>query len=101
MTNIKDFCVGYPSVAGGVPRQFRQALAETSLAEAEWLRLPRVGCRCKLTGMSRSSILELGNRGLITIKRIRKPGATRGIVLVSKYSLLNFIESLPPIAKVT
>jgi hypothetical protein len=48
-----------------------------------------------LSGLSRTSLLELGDRGLIKLRRLRKPGATKGIVLIHKASLLDFLASLP------
>jgi hypothetical protein len=86
--------VGGPTIAGGVPPNFRPAFVETSLRDAEWLRLPLPGARCPLTGLSRTTLLELGDRGDIVVKRIRKPGATRGIVIVNKQSLLSYLQNL-------
>src|ERR1700730_11395747 len=74
----------------------RQADTTANLREAEWLRLPLPGARCPLTGLSRTTLLELGDRGLITLKRIRKPGAARGIVIINKQSLLNYLNGLEP-----
>ncbi len=82
-------------MAGTIPPKFTGSLrpAET-LAEAEWLRLPPPRGRDRLTGLSRTSLLELGERGAIRLVRVRKPGALRGIVLVNRRSLLDYIESL-------
>ncbi len=84
------------TVAGGIPPKFRSSLAESTLAEAEWLRLPPPRGRDRLTGLSRTSLIELGERGAIKIIRVRKPDAIRGIVLVSRRSLLDFLNSLTP-----
>jgi hypothetical protein len=84
-----------PSVADPVPPRFQNNLALSSLAEAEWLRLPPPKGRCRLSGLSRTTLLELGERGLIKLVRLRKPGATKGIVLIQKASLLDFLASLP------
>src|SRR5438309_8757413 len=86
--------LGAPTVAGSIPSRYRPALSEASLRDAEFLRLPLPGSRCPLTGLSRTSLLELGDRGLIRLKRIRRPGASRGIVLVEKASLLEYLYSL-------
>lgn len=85
---------GVPTVAGGVPPRYRPAFSEASLRDCEFLRLPLPGSRCPLTGLSRTSLLELGDSNLIRLKRIRKPGATRGIVLIEKASLLEYLHSL-------
>ncbi len=83
------------TVANLLPRS-RLAFAEASVRDAEWLRLPLPGDRCPLTGLSRTTLLELGDRGLITLKRVRKPGAARGIVIINKQSLLNYLDRLEP-----
>lgn len=84
-----------PTVAGGVPPKFAGSLrpAET-LAEAEWLRLPPPRGRDRLTGLSRTSLIELGERGAVRLVRVRKPGAMRGIVLIEKASLLSYLYGL-------
>jgi len=46
--------------------------------------------------LSRSSLIELGDAGQIIMKRIRKPGATRGIIIINKQSLLAYLDSLAP-----
>jgi hypothetical protein len=83
-----------PTIASSIPPKFRSSFNEASLREAEWLRLPLPGDRCPLTGLSRTSIIELGERAAIKLIRVRKPGALRGIVLVHKGSLLSFLEHL-------
>ena len=83
-------------MAGSVPPKFRQALIESSVADAQWLRLPPPRGRDRLTGLSRTSLIELGERGAINLIRVRKPNALRGIVLIEKASLLNYLASLTP-----
>ena len=85
---------GGPRVAGELAPSFRSLFSETPLREAEWIRLPHPGGRCPLTGLARTTLLELGDRGSIVIKRIRRPGATRGVVIVNKKSLLDFLDRL-------
>jgi hypothetical protein len=94
--NVLDYL---PRVAGGLPPNFRSAFHETSLRDAEWLRLPLPGARCPLTGLSRTTLVELGDSGKILMKRIRKAGATRGIVIINKQSLLLYLDSLVPIGQ--
>lgn len=67
---------------------------EPSLRDAEWIRLPLPGARCPLTGLSRTTLIELGDRGEIVMKRICKPGASRGIVIIQKRSLLDYLDHL-------
>ena len=91
-----DLTSSAPTVAGGIPPKFKRSLAESALAEAEWLRLPPPRGRGRLSGLSRTSLIELGERGAIKLIRVRKPGALRGIVLVQKSSLLAFLNSIVP-----
>ena len=83
-----------PTVAGRILPKFKSSLAESTLADAEWLRLPPPRGRDRLTGLSRTSLIELGDRGAINLVRVRKPGALRGIVLIEKASLLGYLASL-------
>ncbi len=83
-----------PSVFGGVPPKFRQGLVESSLADSEFLRLPPPRGRDRLTGLSRTSLIELGERKAIKLIRVRKPNAMRGIVLIEKASLLSYLHGL-------
>jgi hypothetical protein len=85
-----------PTVADTVPPQFRHALIASSLADAEWMRPPPPRGRCRLTGLSRSTLIQLGERGLIKLIRLRKPGARKGVVLISKESLLSYLRSVRP-----
>lgn len=91
-----------PAVAGLIPKKFKGSIrgAET-LAEAEWIRLPKPGGRDRLTGLSRTTLVELGDRKAIRVVRLRKPGALRGIVLVHKQSLLDHLASLDPKGEAT
>jgi hypothetical protein len=90
------FTTSAPTVADTVPQAFRQALVEGSLADAEWIRPPAPRGRCRLSGLSRSTLIELGERGLIKLIRLRKPGAQRGIILIEKRSLLMYLRSVSP-----
>jgi hypothetical protein len=93
---MQDTVIGHPTVAGGaVPPGFRPSFSEASLRDAEFIRLPPPSARCPLTGLSRTTLIELGDRGLISVKRVRKPGAMRGIVLIEKDSLLRYLRGLP------
>jgi hypothetical protein len=98
MSNTADVVDCPPRVAGTLPPKFHRAFVESTLRDAEWLRLPLPGARCPLTGLSRTTLIELGDRGEIVMKRIRKPGATRGIVIINKQSLLAYLDRLEPTA---
>jgi hypothetical protein len=71
----------------------KQTIIEAGYPFAEFLRLPRPGTRCNLSSLSRTTLIELGNRGLIKMKKVRSPGATRGIVLIVRKSLTDFLMS--------
>ena len=83
-----------PTVSGGIPPKLSSSFAESTLADAEFLRLPPPRGRDRLTGLSRTSLIELGERGAIKLIRVRKPNAMRGIVLIEKASLLSYLHSL-------
>lgn len=70
------------------PRQF----AAGTVAETEWVRLPKAGQ--KLEGFGRSSIYELITRGLIRTRVLKShKHAQRGIRLVHLPSLRAYIEA--------
>jgi len=71
----------------------KQTIIEAGYPFAEFLRLPRPGTRCSLSSLSKTTLIELGNRGLITMKKVRSPGATRGIVLIVRKSLTDYLMS--------
>jgi hypothetical protein len=58
----------------------------------EWRRMPKP--KERLCGLSRTTILELSNAGLIKTVAIRNPGAVKGIRLVFMPSLLEYLEKL-------
>jgi len=69
------------------------------MSDTEWLRLPEEGKRCTVTGLSPSSLTELLNErdpetGELLIRSIikKKTGAKRGIRLINKRSLLNYLD---------
>jgi hypothetical protein len=64
----------------------------------EFLRLPPVGQRCEITGMSRAALNALilptpanGNKPPVKSFCLRQPGARTGIRLISYPSLRQFI----------
>jgi len=67
----------------------------------EWVRLPKPGKRCPLTGLSRTTLNELvvpcpANNHLPPVKSavIKKRGAMRGIRLISYDSLTAYLGNL-------
>ena len=66
----------------------------------EYLRLPQPGSRCKLTGLSRSTLNELcvdsqinDYKAPVKSYLLKTRGALRGIRLISYDSLMNFLNS--------
>lgn len=90
--------IGRPTVAGNAgadvpPKLLREFLA-SDLSFAEWIRLPSPRARCRLTGLSRTSLNELAERGVIRAITVRQPGALRGIKLLNRASLLAYLRRL-------
>lgn len=68
--------------------------------QPEFLRLPKPGTRCPLTGLSRSSLNALilpspenNFRPPVESRVLRRTGCIRGVRLISWQSLRDFIES--------
>ena len=78
----------------GINSKLLRAFDTASIGEAEWLRLPSPRARCRLTGFSRTGLNELIDAKLIRAIKVRKAGAQRGVVLISRASLLNYLAKL-------
>lgn len=68
-----------------------------------WLRLPRPGARCPVSGLSRSTLAELvrpcprnGYRPPVEARLLKRRDARRGVLLISRDSLLGYLNELPP-----
>ena len=94
---MKDIASHDPrlTVAGGIPQQHKDTCVGAPWNLAEYCRLPRPRTRCPLTNLSRTTLEERIRAGDIRAKKLRKPGSTRGIVLIETRSLLEFVNSLP------
>lgn len=79
-----------PSVAPNLPRGW----VTSSITEAEFLSLPRPRERCRYSSLSRTTLVELLDRGDIRGVTIRRPGATRGKRLIVKQSLADYLYGL-------
>jgi hypothetical protein len=69
-------------------------VADTPQLPPEFCRFPRPKTRCQITGLSRTSLVELIDAGKIRAVRLRKKGAARGVTLINRQSLLDFLHSL-------
>ena len=85
-----NFTTKPPTVAGPSIGKIEGA----ALADAEFIRLPRPRDRCPLSGLSRTTLVELLDAGKVKGLIIRKPGSTRGIRLIVKASLLSYLHGL-------
>ena len=92
------FVVGLPTVAGNTgakfPRALKSSFQEGNSSQAEFIRLPAPRTRCCLTGLSRTSLNELVESGAVRSVTLRKPGARRGIKLINRASLLDYLHGL-------
>lgn len=86
---------GRLSVAGEIPRDHKDKCVSAPWTAAEFCRLPRPRTRCPITNLSRTTLEEQVRAGNIRAKKLRKPGSTRGIVLIETRSLLEFVNNLP------
>jgi len=75
-----------------------QAVFDTTV----WIRLPRPGSRCPVSGLSRSSLAELarpcernGFKPQVEARVLKRRHAKRGVLLISKESLLGYLNELP------
>lgn len=66
----------------------------TNHNNAEFIRLPKAGARCPITGLSRTSLVELVEKGAVKAVKLRKRGSLRGITLLVRESLLGYLYSL-------
>lgn len=65
--------------------------------QPEFIRLPAAGERCPVTGLPRTTLIDLlddaGSK--VNVRYLRKKGATTGIKLIDRRSLVDYINSLP------
>jgi len=79
-------------------------VADAPQLPPEFCRLPRPKTRCPITGLSRTSLVELIDAGKVRAVRLRKKGAARGVTLINRKSLIDFLHGLEiqsPVTKET
>ena len=71
--------------------------------QASWIRLPRAGARCHISNLSRSTLAELvrpcernGYAPPVQARLLKRRDARRGVLLISRESLLGYLNELPP-----
>jgi hypothetical protein len=82
------------SLAGSIPKGQEHKFYSVSLESAEWGRLPRVGGRDPLSGLSRSACIDLGVTVPGLLVRLRKPGAIRGAVLMHLPTMRQYLRDM-------
>ena len=70
------------------------AVEKGTIIKPEFVRLPKAGSRCPLTGLSRTSLVELVEEGAVKAVKLRKRGSLRGITLLVRESLLGYLHGL-------
>lgn len=96
--NQTNLIAGKPTVAANngseIPQKLLRAVDAADVSSAEWIRLPAPRSRCRITGLSRTSLNEAIGRGDVRAITVRQPGATRGIKLINRRSLLGWLARL-------
>ena len=90
-TPSADLTAAPPSLAQNLPRGWVNA---SSLADAEWMSLPRPRERDRYANLSRTTLLEMLDRGDVRGCVQRRPGALRGKRLVQLPSLKAHLDRL-------
>lgn len=89
---LPDLRTGRPSVAGRLPHGMERRFDLAPIQEAEFLRLPPVKERCRLTGLSRSGLVSAAKAAGAFIS-VRLPGRARGAVLIDREKLTTFLKT--------
>lgn len=69
-----------------------------SSLQPEFIRLPKAGESCPVTGLPRSTLIELlqeAGAKNIPVRHLRKAGATTGIALIPRQQLIDYINEQP------
>lgn len=89
-----------PDRGGNHEHDFGQGAAapggDASRPLPEFVRIPKNGARCPVSGLSRSSMIGLisGSSPPVRSVVLRQQGATRGIRLVNTQSLVSYLHGL-------
>ena len=76
--------------AGAVPAN-KDGTQQSLIVRPEWLRLPKPGHRCPVSGLCRSYLHTLVRDGKVQTVSIRERGRKTGIRLIGYDSLMAFI----------
>ena len=64
----------------------------SQVSRPEWVRLPKPGQQCNITGLGRSFLAKLVREGKVDSISLRERGAKKGVRLIKYDSLMAFIE---------
>jgi hypothetical protein len=80
----------------------KHAGPRAGLDQTIWLRLPRPGARCPISGLSRSTLADYVRPCArndfappVESRLLKRRGAARGVLLINRKSLLDFIAGQP------
>lgn len=87
--------------AAKFPEGVNVLVVPPSELQPEFIRLPKAGEKCPVTGLPRTTLIELlqdaGDK--VKVRYLRKPGATTGIKLIPRQQLIDYINTLPTAAE--
>jgi hypothetical protein len=98
MTNYIAQHEGRVSLYGGVPRNHAEDYVDAHWRDAIFLRLPQPRSRCPISNLSRTTLEELIRDGALPAKKLRRRGSVRGITLIPKAALVDYLSGLPDAA---
>lgn len=85
-------------MSGKFPEGVNVLVVPPAAIVPEFIRPPKPGEVCPVTGLSRSSLMDLLKEAgpkKIRVRYLRKPGATTGIAMIPRQDLVDYINSLP------
>jgi hypothetical protein len=86
-------------MSGKFPEGVNVLVVPPSAVLPEFIRPPKAGEICPVTGLARTTLLELlqeAGQQKIPVRHLRKPGAVSGISLIPRQALVDYINALPP-----
>lgn len=85
-------------MSGKFPEGVNVLVVPASSMQPEFIRLPKAGEHCPVTGLPRTTLIELLQEAgpkKIPVRYLRKPGATTGIALIPRQPLIDYINQQP------
>lgn len=85
------------ALSGRFPEGVNILLCAPEDLASEFVRLPKAGEKCPVTQLPRSTLIGVLKEAGAKVKthRVRRKGATTGVVLIERASLVSYIDSLP------